>query len=414
MTYNEPIVSPYVYENGINIYGLTNTQLEKMFEYLNGTFLTDLGKLFDDPGRYVLNLLYYPFDLRALYLPTNIPTTTTEYNEFIESFDNTYNSEAMLFGNIFASQGGTAVTGYNLNKKELSASPPNTIWLCRTYVPPYFNNFMDYAPYTEIELTLPYIGKVMLDVNKTIGKTIDIFYQFDITSGECVASIAIVDDYENRQIIQTEVGRIGFSIPLVYDSINNELKTATGAIITIAALAAGANATSANISQANSSLGVVTTTTRSVSSKGGEVSGKFLKRANETRVTGEGIARTTITQTPQRPTIDNTQERFYKSVGDTVLGTFNTNVGNVGRYTSPNNLTSTRLDPYIQVTIRRPQPVKPSNYNHTMGVPCAEYVTLGSLTGFTKVGAIHLENFTTATENEVSEIYSLLNDGVIF
>lgn len=414
MNYNEPIVSPYVYENGINIYGLTNTQLEKMFEYLNGTFLTDLGKLFDDPGRYVLNLLYYPFDLRALYLPTNIPTTQTEYNEFIETFENTYNSEAMLFGNVFASEGGQPVTGYNFNKKELSATTPNTIWLCRTFVPPYFNNFMDYAPYTEIELTLPYIGKVMLDVNKTMGKTIDIFYQFDITSGECVASIAIVDDNEDRQIIQTEVGRIGFVIPLVYDSINSELKTLTGTTLSIATMAVGASATSSAISAKNASLGVVTTTTRSVTSKGGDVTAKFLKKANETRITGEGIARTTITETPQRPTVDNTQERFLKSVGDNILGMFNTSLGNVGKFVSPNNLTSTRLDPYIQVTIRRPQPITIENYNHTMGVPCAEYVTLGSLTGFTKVGAIHLENFTTATENEVSEIYSLLNDGVIF
>ena len=53
-----------------------------------------------------------------------------------------------------------------------------------------------------------------------------------------------------------------------------------------------------------------------------------------------------------------------------------------------------------------------SNYAHSHGVPLEEYKTLSSISGFTRVSEIHLEN-CTATQTEKDSIVSSLLSGVI-
>ena len=421
---NYPITLPFDSDNGINIYGLTESQMQLFFKYLNATFLTDLDKLFNDRGQYVLKFLYYPFDIRN----TNGATTNDEYVSNVNSFNTNYPEEGIVLGNIIATESGSVRSGHKITLKPylslIDPDPDITNFAKNGFFIPfgsitidkYFNNFMDYSPYTVIKMYLPFVGEFDLDTNIVMGKTLYIDYYYDISSGDGFVRISAnfeSNDGNIRRTIITKPCKLGFEIPLVYDSINSELKLIGNAMANIALAGIGSGLSSYATQQANASLGSIHTTTTTLKSTS-SATAFYKKKPRSIELYGDGRATMTEKETPLRPSVDTSKESFVKSVGDNVIGLFNTNVGDVKDYNTVKDLTSIFNSPYGRITIKRPQTSIPSNYNHTMGVPCAEYVTLGSLTGFTKVGAIHLENFTTATENEVSEIYSLLNDGVIF
>lgn len=66
--------------------------------------------------------------------------------------------------------------------------------------------------------------------------------------------------------------------------------------------------------------------------------------------------------------------------------------------------------PYLILT--RPRQALPNNQNVFMGYPSFITETLESIKGYTEIENIHLENIP-ATEEELSEIESLLKNGVI-
>lgn len=53
----------------------------------------------------------------------------------------------------------------------------------------YFENFLDYEPYSTASLYIPYCGSVQLSLNDTIGKTISIKLIVDYNSGICTAVV---------------------------------------------------------------------------------------------------------------------------------------------------------------------------------------------------------------------------------
>lgn len=53
---------------------------------------------------------------------------------------------------------------------------------------------MDYAPYTEIKLFLPFIGIVSLDVADVMRSTISVTYGVDVLSGACLANVSVKRD----------------------------------------------------------------------------------------------------------------------------------------------------------------------------------------------------------------------------
>ena len=67
--------------------------------------------------------------------------------------------------------------------------------------------------------------------------------------------------------------------------------------------------------------------------------------------------------------------------------------------------------PYLILT--RPRQALPSGQNSFMGYPSFITESLGSLSGYTEIESVHLEGIN-ATEQELSEIESLLKSGVIF
>ena len=76
-------------------------------------------------------------------------------------------------------------------------------------IPSYYNNFLDYAPYTKLTIFLPFIGFKEIDCNLYIGKTLKVAYIHDIITGTCKALL-----YSNDIYVQSFDGVSGIDIPL--------------------------------------------------------------------------------------------------------------------------------------------------------------------------------------------------------
>lgn len=55
----------------------------------------------------------------------------------------------------------------------------------------YWNNFLDYSPYTKYELYLPFIGYKEIDADEIVNKNLSIKYRVDILTGDLVCFITI-------------------------------------------------------------------------------------------------------------------------------------------------------------------------------------------------------------------------------
>ena len=58
----------------------------------------------------------------------------------------------------------------------------------------YFGNVFDYAPYTSIELYLPCVGFVQLDVGNVMRSSINITYTVDVLTGACISEVNVKRD----------------------------------------------------------------------------------------------------------------------------------------------------------------------------------------------------------------------------
>ena len=55
----------------------------------------------------------------------------------------------------------------------------------------YWNNFLDYSPYTKYELYLPFIGYKDLDADEIVNKDLNIKYRIDILTGDLICYISL-------------------------------------------------------------------------------------------------------------------------------------------------------------------------------------------------------------------------------
>lgn len=104
----------------------------------------------------------------------------------------------------------------------------------------YYGNALDYAPYTTVHLYLPFIGIVPLNVNEVMGSILHIFYDVDILTGACLATIEVKDSANVNISLYQYNGICSVQIPLTsgnYGSVISSLVT-TGAGI-VATVASG-------------------------------------------------------------------------------------------------------------------------------------------------------------------------------
>ena len=108
----------------------------------------------------------------------------------------------------------------------------------------HYHNFLDYAPYTNIILYLPYIGFKELDTTLVMNKTIKVIYTVDAITGGCLAQV-----YVNNVRLYEFTGNVGIDIPI---TASNRAQVESGYIQ--ASVGATMSAVGGNVGSAVTSL----------------------------------------------------------------------------------------------------------------------------------------------------------------
>lgn len=306
------------------LYACTSSNIELLAYSL--THITDIGALFTNKSDFLNSVRVYPFKISDYF-------TLPENEETIILGD----AETLARGKAFNS----------VSRPVLIASVVVGAL--------YDGNFLNYAPYTKLELYLPFIGFVNLDASVVMGHRINVFYAVDFDTGGVTASLELVNriDDPDGQVIMQAQGIIGFDMPV------------------------GATNTAENAR---------TLIANGVSMVGGIVSSVLTENPLPAIMSGLGTASSLATM----------HERVTKGGA----------VSNKGALANP-------YDVYLIRTFLEPIGQGQDEYKSFKGLPLMEKRKLKNLTGYTKVRAVHVENTPTATETEKQMIEQMLINGVI-
>ena len=243
-------------------------------------------------------------------------------------------------------------------------------------VKPFWGSSLDYAPYTQIQVYLPYIGVRELNTDEIMGKTISIKYHIDLYGGGVVAIIC-VDNSVRYQYSGNCMQQIPISSANYGELISNLVQLAC--VVGTGISAAGSAATEFASDATKNSRGSSTYTTSDFMGAG---AADWMEHGGF----GKLLTCTTQCVMSAKPRIERT--------------------GSLGAVTGQMAVQT----PFLIIT--RPEQSLAENYKHYNGYPSNITSRLGDLTGFTKVENIRL-NDIPATQPEIMEIYDLLEKGVI-
>lgn len=108
----------------------------------------------------------------------------------------------------------------------------------------HYHNFLDYTPYTNVILYLPYIGFKELDTTLVMNKTLQVIYTVDAITGGCLAQV-----YVNNVRLYEFTGNVGIDIPI---TASNRAQVESGYIQ--AGVGATMSAVGGNVGSAVTSL----------------------------------------------------------------------------------------------------------------------------------------------------------------
>lgn len=85
----------------------------------------------------------------------------------------------------------------------------------------FWGSALDYSPYTQCQIYLPYIGTHQLDIDEIMGKTIHLIYNVDVLSGSCIAALAADDS-----TLYIFNGSCASAVPVTGQNFNTIISTA--------------------------------------------------------------------------------------------------------------------------------------------------------------------------------------------
>lgn len=107
-------------------------------------------------------------------------------------------NQEIILGNVSTGVNGEKISN-NFAKKTIGSILINE----------HYHNFLDYAPYTNVILYLPYIGFKELDTTLVMNKTLKVIYTVDAITGGCLAQV-----YVNNVRLYEFTGNVGIDIPI--------------------------------------------------------------------------------------------------------------------------------------------------------------------------------------------------------
>ena len=224
------------------------------------------------------------------------------------------------------------------------------------------DSFMDYEPYTQYEIYLPYVGWISLAADVILNNRLIIYYIINYQTGSTQVNIY---DITNARIVYTNNTQLGVRIPI----------TST-------------NSREVNDQHNSNNIGLgVGLLTGVIATVGGVLTYNPVAVAGGVMGMGTSIAKY----------VQNENTNYQRASGS--VGS-----GQSGLY----------LPQDVKIRITR---LKSKNYNDDyaklFGKPLNEYRKLSTLHGFTTVGNIHIENIASATRNEHDQLKALLEEGII-
>lgn len=222
-------------------------------------------------------------------------------------------------------------------------------------IPKKYNSFLDYAPYTNVRVYLPYLGMHEIETDLIMGNTINVKYYVDLVTGHCRAIIFLKDDNSLKKIQQID-GMIGQDVPVVG---SNRAQVEAGYIV------GGAQAV------ASFASGI-----------GQAITGNI----------GAGLA----------------------DIGGAVKGGLQTAMQQYHTYTSgtPSPALSRFDEQKVCVFVDRPVYTKPDKFEHQNGLMCNLTKRLGTLHGYTVVDNTVDLSGIPCNKHEREMLLQLLTSGV--
>lgn len=302
----------------VTLYTATNAQLQALGGYLWSNLWdieTNFKKLFADPMNCLIGL-------------SIVPVTPTAGGAVNVKFGNITTNIAL---NVLSSQFVELDCG-SVNIKE------------------YIGSFLDYSPYVNISLYLPYIGYRELSPDDVMNDTIHVVYHIDVLSGGCCAMIetgkkGLLYSFNGSCITNVPITAINYS-----GAIQNAVSAVGAGLTTVAGIATGAAPVAA--------VGAAS----------------MLSSAANTAMNS-------------KPTI----QRSGAMGGSAGLMSYQ--------------------KPLLVIT--RPRMSVPDKLNKFVGLTTNVTMKLSQVKGFTQVEHVHLSGIA-ATQDEKDELKRLLREGVIF
>lgn len=167
-----------VLSSGIGVltstFHMTKERIKQLGQFLWGSSIFDEFSLINN------NPIENIISCKAI--PYNISGTTQE----------------ITLGNVKTSVNGEKIS-QNFSKQTIGS----------VAVAEYYHNFLDYAPYTNVIIYLPYVGFKELDASLVMGKTLKIVYTLDVITGGCLAQI-----YVGKIRLYEFTGNIGVDVSI--------------------------------------------------------------------------------------------------------------------------------------------------------------------------------------------------------
>lgn len=367
-----PLNSPTVTPVGIfsRWYALTEYDVNDLFNFLYvdrdtsqfTQIIEGLALNGENPMDFIISLRMYPFPL----------------NDYLDLNSN----QEIGFGN-----------GVNTGVIAEKINFASVVLDCgKVKFPKYHKNFLDYSPYTDAKLYIPYCGEVSIDTSVYVGSEISVKIIVDITTGMCCAVI-----YRNGIPAMYKDGHIAMDIQLTG---SDSYSLATSYISNLTGMANGAITSSVGAKM--SSTGFISTTDT--------MSTQVNKNSGNINIS-EGLAGTTSrTSSPLKGNL-----QAFGGIGEMVSNAwewYNTPTPlQISGSNSP--LTELFKPQFCYLIIQQSIPINIENYGNSYGYACMEYRAINS---FSDGDLIVCKNCNitppTATLPEISEIKQLLESGV--
>ena len=313
----------------------------------------------DAPSSFIRSILLLPFDLRDIF---TYGTKTAKI----------YSGDKQLNTGNGGEWGASSGTPINVFETEKGGSPYILVadfYFNSTYGISISDNYLDFSPNTLWEIYLMFVGWIQLDAKAIYNHRIQIYYTFDLDTG---ISTAYIYDNTKTSVIWSGNCQIGMKLPL---AVTNREELARQKQATTLNLLMGLGTSAL-------SIGVGANTGNS---------NAMIRGAT-------GIGKEIVSAVN---TFNAMMEKAQISYGSSDNALYAPRSITIRKTTHSKIITSTDEE---------------NKYKHLNGYPYKKCVTLSSLTtgNYIEVGEIHFDpKDNIIYQDEISEIVSLLQDGVI-